>query len=158
MSKRTMLFMVAAALLLFSGCTRRLIDFTIISTKNIDWSKAESFKQGNSRAQGEDITHIIIFIPTGVPNVKTAIDKAIESVPGAVALVDGVLSLESWWIPYIYGRQSYIVEGSPLINQKELGAAKNGAYFVSYMHEDGELKMTKTVSREEYESIKKEYM
>lgn len=28
----------------------------------------------------------------GVPNMKTAIDKAIESVPGAIALLDGVLS------------------------------------------------------------------
>ena len=45
-------------------------------------------------------------------------DRAIESQPGAVALVDGVVSFKSWIIPFIYGQQKYIVEGSPLIDPK----------------------------------------
>jgi hypothetical protein len=43
-------------------------------------------------------------------------DNAIESVPGAVALLDGVLNHNFWYIPYIYGQESYDVEGTPLID------------------------------------------
>ncbi|MCU0858149.1 MAG: hypothetical protein MUC65_07090 [Pontiellaceae bacterium] len=98
------------------GCTTRLTDFTVISTKNVDWSRSQSFTRSPARVQGVDLTHIIIFIPTGVPDMKEAIDRAIESKPGSVALVDGVVYAKSWYIPYIYGRSSYVVEGSPLID------------------------------------------
>ncbi len=48
--------------------------------------------------------------------MKEAIDRAIEAVPRGIALVDGVLIVKSYYIPYIYGRQAYVVEGTPLIN------------------------------------------
>lgn len=102
--------------LICAGCTTRMVDFTTISTKNVDWSKAETFTRSPTRVEGRDTAHIIIFIPTGVPNMKEAIDRAIESKPGGVALVDGVVYSKFWWIPYIYGQTSYVVEGTPLID------------------------------------------
>ncbi|MGZ6519130.1 MAG: hypothetical protein ACXVED_16195, partial [Bacteroidia bacterium] len=68
------------------------------------------------RIKGEDKKSIVIFIPTGVPNVKEAMDNAIESTPGAVALVDGVVTEYKWYIPYIYGEFGYEVEGTPLLD------------------------------------------
>ncbi|HPN57210.1 MAG TPA: hypothetical protein PLD92_10210, partial [Candidatus Omnitrophota bacterium] len=56
-----------------AGCTVRMIDFTILSTKNIDLARASTFKRGAARVEGKDEISIIIFIPTGVPNVKEAI-------------------------------------------------------------------------------------
>jgi hypothetical protein len=84
-------FGVILFLLWFSGCTTRLVDFTMISTKNIDLSRSADFRRAQQRVKGKDEAMIIIFIPTGVPNMKEAIDRALESVPGAVALVDGVV-------------------------------------------------------------------
>ena len=101
-----------------TGCTTRLTDFTIISSKNIEWSRANEYQRDVKRVKGKDVTHIIIFIPTGIPNAKEALDRAIESYPGAVALLDGVITHNFWYIPYIYGQQSYIVEGTPLIDPK----------------------------------------
>lgn len=109
-------FVLGLIALISVGCTTRLVDFTAISTKNVDWSKAETFSRSSSRVKGIDKIHIIIFIPTGVPNMKEAIDQAIESKPGGVALVDGVVYQKFWWIPYIYGQSSYVVEGTPLID------------------------------------------
>jgi hypothetical protein len=110
----------AVALVLFgiisTGCTTRLVDFTVISTKNVDWSKAATFNRSSARVEGKDTAHIIVFIPTGIPNMKEAIDRAIESKSGGVALVDGVVYSKFWWIPYIYGQTSYVVEGTPLID------------------------------------------
>jgi hypothetical protein len=110
---KTTLFLLS--LFLLSGCSTRVADFTIISSKNIDLSKGMNFKRGSTRVKGEDLKHIII-IPTTHPNAKEAMDKAIESVPGCVALTDGVLNHNLWWIPYIYGQESYEVEGTPLID------------------------------------------
>jgi hypothetical protein len=50
--------------IIFSSCVTRLGAFTVVSTKNIDWSRTSKFVRYNQRVRGEDIYHIIIFIPT----------------------------------------------------------------------------------------------
>ncbi|HOO40537.1 MAG TPA: hypothetical protein PK425_11115 [Syntrophales bacterium] len=110
--------LVTLSSLAITGCTTRLTDFTIISTKNIDLSRGAEFIRGENRVTGEDTKHIIIFIPTGVPSPKEATDKAIENVPGAVALLDGVLEQEMFYFPYVYGYSTYRVKGTPLIDPK----------------------------------------
>jgi hypothetical protein len=112
------LTLLAAAVVLLSGCTQRYIDFTTISSKNMDMSRGAEFERGTQRVVGEDMSHIIVFIPTGQPNAKEALDRAIEGTPGAVALLDGVITHKFWWIPYIYGQSSIEVEGTPLIDPR----------------------------------------
>jgi hypothetical protein len=85
-------------LTLLTGCTQRVTDFTIISTKNVDISALANAKRAGNRITGEDLVHVIIFIPTGVPNLK-----------------DGVVYFRSWMIPLLYGQSAYIVEGTPLL-------------------------------------------
>lgn len=138
------------------GCVARLADFTLISTKNIDLSRGADFRRGQSRIEGKDSVCIIIFIPTGIPNIKEAIDRAIESVPGAIALLDGVVTYKFWWIPYIFGKTSYVVEGTPLIDPKLLSAKKlQSNYIISKLNKKGNVIETKYVSEAEYESVKK---
>ncbi|WP_278386434.1 hypothetical protein [Stutzerimonas kunmingensis] len=112
------LVVLALAVGVLSGCTQRYIDFTTISSKNMDMSRGADFERGEKRVMGEDKSHIIVFIPTGQPNAKEALDRAIESTPGAVALLDGVITHKFWWIPYIYGQTSIEVEGTPLIDPR----------------------------------------
>ncbi|MBL7973754.1 MAG: hypothetical protein JNJ85_02505 [Candidatus Kapabacteria bacterium] len=100
----------------FTGCSFRVLDFTLISSKNVDLSKATTFIRGKSRVDGKDMMHLIIIIPTGTASIKEALDRAIESTPGCVALLDGVVYSKFWYIPYIYGQQSAVVEGTPLID------------------------------------------
>lgn len=111
---RLIILLIATAIV--AGCTSRVTDFTIISTKNFDLSRASEFQRADVRAEGVDTKHIIVFIPTGVPNAKEAIDRAIEQVPGGVALLDGVLSVHHFYIPFLYGQSSYIVRGTVLID------------------------------------------
>ncbi len=154
--KNPLAFVIVAGLLFaFTGCTARLVDYTIISTKNVDLARAGSFQKGKSRVQGEDKMSIIIFIPTGVPNVKEAIDRAIESVPGAVALVDGVVDYRYFWIPYIYGEETYIVEGTPLIDPNLASASElKSQFMIAKVNKDGDLKELKYVTPEEYQKAK----
>lgn len=107
---------IALLALLATGCSTRITDFTVISSKNIDLSRGAEFKRSPVRVKGEDRKSIIIFIPTGEPNVKEAMDRAIEKTPGAIGLLDGVVTRHGWYIPYIYGEAWYEVEGTALID------------------------------------------
>jgi hypothetical protein len=153
--KKQVSLMVSIAFLgmLFTGCTTRLVDFTAISTKNVDWSRAASYQRNGTRIKGKDTVHIIIFFPTGVPNMKEAIDRAIESVPGGVALVDGVVSVKSFYIPLIYGQNSYVVEGSVLVDP---ALAKNGTvgeYMIARLDKEGNLAELTSVSQKDYAEL-----
>ena len=136
---------------IFSSCTQRIVDFTIISTKNIDLSKAASFERSKKRNTGTDRVYWLISIPLGIPNMKEAIDRAIEQTPGSVALVDGVVYTKSMWF-ILCGFSEYIVEGTPLIdpalslNMDELESQYN------YVHYDkeGKIKEIQPLTEQEY--------
>ena len=140
-------------LLLSSGCSTRLIDFTIISSKNVDLSNASEFTRGTERMEGKDKAHMVLFIPFGVPSMKEAVDRAIETVPGAVALVDGVV-VYKWWTAGLYGQSSYIVEGTPLIDPTIASADLPTDYMIAYY--DPKIDKTTLIytSAEDYEAVK----
>jgi hypothetical protein len=144
---------LVTATFFISGCATPRIDFTAISSKNIDWSRASEYQRTSQRAEGVDKVHIIIFIPTGVPNAKEAMDRAIESVPGAVALIDCVMTQSFWYIPYIYGQASWVVEGTPLIDKRLVSTRTHGEYLVTHVNADGTIRETKAVTKDEYASI-----
>ena len=154
MFRKTSIILIFVCVAILSGCVTRLVDFTVISTKNIDLAKGASFERAKSRAKGEDLICIIIFVPTAVPNIKTAIDRAIESVPGAVALLDGVISQKAWYIPLIFGQSGFVVEGTPLIDPKLVTAKLPSNYIISRLDKKGNVKETKYVSKAEYETVK----
>lgn len=118
MNLKKLSVVVAVGGLIMSGlasCTHRLTDFTVISTKNVPIGEGSpiEFQKGTKRVKGQDVAHTVLFLPIGFPNMKEAIDKAIEQVPGAVGLVDGVVK-SSGWSCLFYGQNRYIVEGTPL--------------------------------------------
>ena len=148
--KFTLLSLTIVALT-FSSCSHRVLDFTLISSKNVDLSKGATFERGKSRVDGKDMVHWIIFIPTGTVSIKEALDKAIESTPGCVALLDGVIYTKFWWIPYIYGQQSATIEGTPLIDPS---LAYNSEEIPTYgkieLDKNGEIKSVEDISSTEY--------
>lgn len=154
MQKVLKLFIVIMLVAVVSGCTTRLVDFTILSTKNVDLTRAATFERGNSRVEGKDTAYIIIFIPTGVPNVKEAIDRAIESVPGAVALVDGVVSSNFFYFPYVYGQETYVVEGTPLIDPRLAAAPLESNYMLVKLDKQGDIHETRSLSQKEYMNVR----
>lgn len=105
-------------LALLSSCTQRLTDFTVISTKNYPVENPICVKKAPNRVKGKDSKPMILAIPIGSPNLKDAIDNAIEQYPGAVGLADGVVKTNFWWA-ILYGQNSYIVEGTPLYISEE---------------------------------------
>ena len=129
--KKNILWLLAVVLLM-SSCTQRLIDFTIISSKNVPITdKGTEFQKATSRVKGVDSKWSVLFVP-GVPNMKEAIDRAIEQYPGAVALTDGVVYQKSWTC-FLVGQNKYIVEGTPLYPEQH----DANAYGHHHVHHDG---------------------
>ena len=93
------------------------MDMTIISTKSFELVDMANYEKLPDRVEGEDLSHIIIFIPMGVPFIKEAIDKAIEETPGCIGLADAVLYLKWFYIPFIYGQFRYVLEGTPIVKK-----------------------------------------
>lgn len=112
------------------GCSMRITDFTVISTKNVNIPA----KQQASRVTGNDCV-IVFLIPFGIPNLKTAIDKAIESAgPGYDALIDGVAYIDNK--SFLFGQECYRVEGTP-ISTKSGGVSLNDAnHGFVYLHSE----------------------
>ena len=134
------------------GCVTRLGTFTVISTRNIEWSRAGEYQRNPRRVIGEDTAHIIIIIPTRMNvTIEEAVDNALNQIPGAVALVDVALRYTSFYIPYIYGKMAYIIEGSTLIDPKlvSLEESTSSEYIVLYTN-DGRNFSQRNIDQEEY--------
>jgi len=108
MNKIWNMAIVCFGLVFLTGCTIRLVDFTVISSKNV---KLPSKAKGK-RVIGEDCIPVVI-VPFGIPNMKEAIDKAIEGAGEDYdALVDGVVYQLNHF--FIVGQMCYKVEGTPI--------------------------------------------
>lgn len=119
MSKFLSLIICCSGILL-SACTTRVADVTVVSTKNMDLKHVAGYTTNyNVRSKGEDLKHIIIFFPTGVPDVKEAIDNAIEkNGPRCVGLANATISRKSFYIPLLYGQEAFVVEGDPILRNE----------------------------------------
>ncbi|MGO2137039.1 MAG: hypothetical protein ACTH3S_16610 [Marinobacter sp.] len=109
---------VVCGSMFLSGCAHRLGDFTVASTKNIDVKSTEHRVDESERLVDRDTAHIIIFFPTGIPNMKEAMDNVIEQRPGAVGLSNVTVKRGGFWIPFIYGQDYFEIEGNPIYEVK----------------------------------------
>ena len=115
-----------ACIVLATSCTNRLTDFTLISGKNIDIAAVGNLKRANTRVTGTDVGHFILGFPVKFPNMKSAMDKAVEQTPGAVALVDGVVYQQGYMIvPILYSQINYKIEGTPLVQKSTTSSDKH---------------------------------
>jgi hypothetical protein len=64
-------------------------------------------------------------------NVKEAVDKAIEGVPGCVALADGVI-YSKWWSIGFIGQTGFLVEGTPVIDKSLISSLKSKYIYAQY--------------------------
>jgi hypothetical protein len=98
-SKKGFLRLTAVALLaMLSACSVRVADLTLVSTKNIDLTDVKLDANKGSRYKGEDCKFMLLsVIPFGLPNIETAIDRALEAGHGNI-MIDQVTEISSYWI------------------------------------------------------------
>lgn len=116
--KKAVLAVIAAAAVI-SGCTVRVADMTVASTKNYNINSSKFVK--GARVIGEDNYPVIIF-PTGIPNMKTAMDHAIQKDECAVGLTDVVMSQLNH--SFLFGMIGFRVEGDLIIDTSRPGCER----------------------------------
>ena len=113
------LVMTVFLALMLNGCTYQMTNYTMVSTRNIDFSQPLKVDI-NKRVQGEDIASIIVIVPLGMSTESQAMDNAIQQTPNCIGLTNVSISIYMWYIPLIYGKTGYVVEGNPVcINTSE---------------------------------------
>lgn len=114
-------FSLFACLLLgftFSSCTIRLVDFTVISSKNVDIGKPEGIRTTGSKG------YILGF----GWNVKDALDDAIRNAGNEYdMLVDGVVRYTSYPFYTVVTVEGTAVNSTELMNS--MGATEYEKYF-----------------------------
>jgi hypothetical protein len=107
--KRIILPLAVVATMLLSSCKTRLVDFTVISSKNVNLRLSEDGK--GPRVEGRDMKFC------GRPELKEAIDRALEGAgPGYDALIDGVVYQRNEFL-----KNGFSVEGTPIKTSKLKG-------------------------------------
>lgn len=146
----TLIVLLVLTGLLFSSCRTRYGSFTVISTNNVDWSRAAEFQRVPGKVEGVDKLYIIVIVPTKFNlSLEEAVADALKKVPGAVALVNAALYGERFYIPWVYGTQQFVVTGQALVDPQLAGEPSATGYIAltpdgkgGYLRED--------ISRGEY--------
>jgi hypothetical protein len=101
------------AVFITSGCSVRLADLTLVSTKNIDLSNAKFDVSKGQRTKGEDCAISLLgLIPLGIPNLEKAVDNALEKGNGNVMVDQVTYHSGAYFI--IVSRSCIDVEGTVL--------------------------------------------
>ena len=120
------IFAIALAATALLGCTQNLGEFSILTTKTMDVAKQLYRVDDRQKLQGSDSVFQLYtgFMFSGVhtapggPNIKEAIDNAIESDPRAVALSDATITKYQYLIPIIdMGIWGFEVEGNAVYEE-----------------------------------------
>lgn len=105
------IFIISFMLLAITGCSTRIADLTVASTKNFN------LNSGNldigSRVTGSSTIPVILF-PLGQPNLKEAIDNAVEKDRCAVGLSNVVIYYNE--AVFIFGTISLSVKGNLILD------------------------------------------
>ena len=93
-----------------TGCSMRLSDLTVASTKNVNLDKVDLDSLPQTKGiVGKDTKYRILFIPLGFPHLEDAIDDALDKGNGDV-MIDAVVHSRGWW--FIIGQDSLEVKGT----------------------------------------------
>jgi len=114
-------FVTVLAAVFATGCTVRVADMTIGSTKNYNLNAAKFVK--GKRVIGED-TYPVVLFPLGIPNVKSAMDDALEQDKCAVALTDLVVSQLNH--SFLVGSIGDRIEGDLVLDTTQPGCQGRG--------------------------------
>jgi hypothetical protein len=124
----TLALILLALLFCMTGCvsTQKLGDFTLLSSRNVELSRAGEFRQSSTEVEGKDVRNWLFGIPlkAGDTDLKGAVDAALTKVPGAVAVVDPRFSYRSFRIPFLFGSiyrsEGFYVKGTVLVDPNRM--------------------------------------
>lgn len=109
-----LLCLLGVMLLWCSGCSSKLGDFTVLSSKNVNLADFSTYSgTGGDRIVGEDVkTCILLFWNKPEIQPKEAVDDALNQA-NAYMLTDATLKSEGFWA-LLLAQDKYVAEGHPV--------------------------------------------
>jgi hypothetical protein len=104
---------VFASLVMLSGCSSRMADLTLVSTKNLGSTNLSLSSKSGKRERAEDCKFSLLGIPFGIPSLETAVDKALQAGNGTV-MIDEVTEEKTTWV--VLGNINCIVVEGTVVN------------------------------------------
>ena len=105
-----LLIVFLICIILNVGCSIRLADLTVTSTRNVSLNRVDLDSLPQTKGiVGKDTKFRFLFIPFGFPHLEDAIDDALDKGDGDV-MIDAVLHSKGWW--FIIGQDSLEVKGT----------------------------------------------
>ena len=107
--RKLVIVITALAMLVASGCSTRLGDFTILSTKNVALNPSPERRS----VEGKHCANLLLgLIPLGsfTPNIEEAIDNAFRHVPEGNVMTNAVIYQEPLFL-LIFSRNCFRVKG-----------------------------------------------
>ncbi len=101
---------------LLAGCSTRVADLTVVSTKNFNMNSGNIATGG--RVVGSSNVPVILF-PIGYPSLKEAVDNAIEKDRCAVGLSNAVIYNN--FFAFLFGYVGISVKGDLIIDNNQAG-------------------------------------
>lgn len=101
---------------LLAGCSWHIADMSVVSTRHSVQDMHELVK--GQRVTGETYSPYVL-VPLGMPNIKDALDEAIQSDRCAVGLSD--VTVREQYYALLVGVVGYEVEGNLLIDASKPG-------------------------------------
>ena len=130
MKKLKLILLSVLASLSFAACTsvEDLGRFTVISSKNVDLSRLGEMQKFAGKSETKKYNARFLFIRYSKISdnyiLENALDSALETIPGAVALVDAkVQYYKKTGFLGITGKWGYKFEGTALIDTDVVGEA-----------------------------------
>ncbi len=103
--------------LMSTGCSMRVADLTIASTRNVTLEKKDLDRLPQKRGiTGVDSRWMILFFPIGIPKLEEAVDDGLAKGQGDVML-DVAVYTGGWW--FLVGQNWIKVKGS-VVNSREV--------------------------------------
>jgi len=124
---RYLLALVIIGSFCLTGCTVRIADLTLVSTKNIDYNDLRVQVKDGKRYRGSDCVVAILGIPFGIPNLKDAVDDALEQGKGNL-MVDEVTYDK--FVYFILGSVRCIEVEGTVLNARESVAQKESSVVI----------------------------
>jgi hypothetical protein len=141
-----------ALVFLLAGCVTRLGDFTLLASRNVEYSRMGEFKISQDRVTGKDGLMFILGIKVKRQiDLEQALENAIDKIPGCVALADVTLSLRELNF-LLWQTHTYVVTGNAIIDPRRLSASEHtpDSPYISLYTEDGLNYETRYLTGEEY--------
>jgi len=98
-----------STLMLISGCSTRLADLSIISSRNVEMSPDYELVERNVKSS--DMVTVVLGVSFGGANIEEAVEKAMDKVGGGDYMTNVIIYDTSYSILGLYGRHGITVKG-----------------------------------------------